>query len=73
MNTNRRRLTWSMGSTIAHGAAALGAMVACAIEEGQILCRGARETGAVVQVGTQQRSDRVRFLNAVANHEGTST
>jgi myo-inositol 2-dehydrogenase / D-chiro-inositol 1-dehydrogenase len=122
-----------MGSTIAHGAAELGAMVACAdvnlqqaerfakdyqgcqpyqdyrrildrndvhvvtigtpdhwhakiaidamragkdvfcekpltltIEEGQILCRVARETGAVVQVGTQQRSDRVRFLNAVA-------
>ncbi len=36
------------------------------IEEGKILCRVVRETGAVVQVGTQQRSDRDRFLNAVA-------
>ena len=36
------------------------------IEEGQLICRVVRETGAVFQVGSQQRSDRGRFLTAVA-------
>ncbi len=37
------------------------------IEEGQILCKVAKETGAVFQVGTQQRSEHDRrFLQAVA-------
>jgi predicted dehydrogenase len=37
------------------------------IDEGKLLCRVAKETGRVVQVGTQQRSDHNRvFLLAVA-------
>ncbi|HEX8521323.1 MAG TPA: Gfo/Idh/MocA family oxidoreductase [Tepidisphaeraceae bacterium] len=39
--------------------------VTLTIDEGRILCRVARETGRVFQVGTQQRSDE-RFLQAVA-------
>jgi predicted dehydrogenase len=37
------------------------------VDEGKILCRVAKETGAVFQVGTQQRSEyRLRFLKAAA-------
>ena len=36
------------------------------IEEGQLICRVVRQTGLVFQVGSQQRSDRGRFLTAVA-------
>ncbi len=36
------------------------------IEEGQLICQVVRQTGVVFQVGSQQRSDRDRWLNAVA-------
>ncbi len=36
------------------------------IDEGKILCKVVRSAGKVLQVGTQQRSDRARFLSAVA-------
>ncbi len=36
------------------------------IEEGQLICKVAKQTGVVFQVGSQQRSDRGRFLTAVA-------
>ena len=37
------------------------------VEEGQILCRVVKQTGRVLQVGTQQRSEMgLRFLRAVA-------
>lgn len=36
------------------------------IDEGKLLCKVVRQTGRVFQVGTQQRSDRGRFLTAVA-------
>jgi predicted dehydrogenase len=39
------------------------------VEEGQQLCRAARETARVVQVGTQQRQDE-KFLTAVALAHG---
>ncbi len=36
------------------------------IEEGQLIATVARQTGVVFQVGSQQRSDRGRFLTAIA-------